>query len=589
MAVQACPPRDGYGVSYSPGSTIGNYRIEDLIGSGGIGQVFRATHLDLDRRAAVKIMHMQYAGDPTFQARFKREARAAGSLHHPNIVEIIDSGQDQGRFYLVMELVPDGSLRLLLRERTASGSPLPLPEGIGLVLQAARGLAYAHERGMVHRDVKPDNLLILRERNDAGDERAVTVKLSDFGLVRLGEEGLATAQGVTMGTPAYMSPEQCQGLDLDARTDIYSLGVVLYEVTTGYLPFHTASLTDAVYKHVYTDPPPPRSVKADLPEALETIILRCLRKAPAERYLTTQGLIDDLEQLVPRIAPVAPAPPPAGVVTIQQRAATLGLKVAEPRYTIMPGVPAMITVTLTNRGAVETAVDFAVDGVPADWLQLPQQAVRVAPESTATQVIGVAIPTQPVPRAGEFLVTIAARGTHDPAERQTALTTLVVQPAPVSRGPFPSETTAPAGKTRPKLPLVPVMIAIAGLLMVLGSLVNWVDWGDGDGVNARDVAGYLGGEQILGGLDWDGSTTLLCGLVVLAFGVVRVFLPGMIGRVLGIVALAAALFGLGMAIYGWRRLVDEGYPLAWGVQLVLISAGAGLLLVLINLLRPAKQ
>src|SRR6476646_5096507 len=189
------------------GQTIGNYRIETLLGSGGMGQVYRATHIHLGREAAIKVLHEQYAADPTFQARFQQEARAAAGLSHPNIVEIYDFGQQDGRYFLIMELLTDGSLRSLLQQAGAN-QPLQLPLAVNLLRQAAEGLAYAHGRNMVHRDIKPDNLM-LKAAEGSG---ALTVKITDFGLARLSEGGVATATGVTMGTPAYMSPEQCQGI-----------------------------------------------------------------------------------------------------------------------------------------------------------------------------------------------------------------------------------------------------------------------------------------------------------------------------------------------------------------------------------------
>src|SRR5262249_10880663 len=155
----------------------------------------------------------------------------------------------------------------------------PIPFGLSLVRQAAEALAFAHSREIVHRDIKPDNLLVLRQR--APDGRSTyNIKVSDFGLVQMAESTGLIAVGTTVGTPAYMSAEQFQGSSLDGRSDIYSLGIVLYEVMTGYLPFNTSTLTDAVRKHAYTPVPPPRSVKPDLPAEVETLILRCLEKNP---------------------------------------------------------------------------------------------------------------------------------------------------------------------------------------------------------------------------------------------------------------------------------------------------------------------
>jgi len=315
------------------GQTVGNYRLEELLGIGGMGEVYRGKHIHLGRMVAVKLMHDNLAADPGFQARFLQEAQSAAALSHPNIVSIQDFGQQEGRFYLVMELLADGSVRSLLGERAGGGPPWPLGFGIDLVKQSATGLAYAHSRGMVHRDIKPDNLLVQRLGAAGTPDHAYTVKVGDFGLARIAEGGVMTANGVTLGTPAYMSPEQCQGIELDGRSDIYSLGIVLYEVATGYLPFETKSLSDAVYKHVYTAPPSPRQVRPDLPAALEAIILRCLEKQPAARYATATDLVDALGKVEVGAAPPQawspPPPPPVAAV----------LSPPPPPLAVAPSVP----------------------------------------------------------------------------------------------------------------------------------------------------------------------------------------------------------------------------------------------------------
>jgi serine/threonine protein kinase/Tol biopolymer transport system component len=307
------------------GRTIGNYRVESRLGRGGMGQVVRATHLHLNRTVAIKILHEQFADDPGFRARFQQEAQAAAALVHPNIVQVLDFGEQDGLLYLVMELVPDGSLRTLLRQ--SAGQPLPLSIGLDLIRQAAEGLAYAHAHRMVHRDVKPDNLLLTRR--DSG----YLLKVTDFGLARLAEGGVHTASGVTLGTPAYMSPEQCQGLDLDGRSDLYSLGIVLFEVVTSAVPFETRSLSDAVFKHVYTPPPSPRAMRPDLPEPLEAIILRCLSKQPAERFATAgelagalaaQSLPSRVQSLSARTLPFQAVAPPATPVPSEPRPPDIG-------------------------------------------------------------------------------------------------------------------------------------------------------------------------------------------------------------------------------------------------------------------------
>ncbi|HEU5348352.1 MAG TPA: protein kinase [Ktedonobacterales bacterium] len=306
------------------GKTIGNYTIEALLGTGGMGQVYRGVHQFLKVERAIKVMNPAVAADTSFQARFQQEAQAAAALNHQNIVEVFDFGEQKDQYYMVMELVIDGSLRTLLRQR-AAGKTWELPLGLDLIRQAAEGLGYAHSKGMVHRDIKPDNLLLQKLSDTPAGKAQYLLKITDFGLARLAEGGgVRTVSGVVMGTPAYMSPEQCQGGAVDGRSDLYSLGVVLYEVATGYLPFQAASVSEAVYKHVFVTPPSPRQVRPDLPQALEDIILRCLAKKPEGRYATGEELARALQGVIgapelttmppihpgqPKAAPTPPTPP----------------------------------------------------------------------------------------------------------------------------------------------------------------------------------------------------------------------------------------------------------------------------------------
>jgi eukaryotic-like serine/threonine-protein kinase len=254
-------------------------------------------------------MHEHLAADPGFQERFRREANAVAMLDHPNMVKLYDFGEQDGRYYITMELLEEGSLRALLDRRTREHQQWPLPFGLALIRQAAEALAYAHSREIVHRDIKPDNLLIYRQRSADG-RSSYLVKVSDFGLVRVAESGGLTSTGATVGTPNYMSPEQCQGLPLDGRSDIYSLGIVLYEVMTAYLPFNTTTMTDAVKKHVYTPVAPPRTVRPDLPHEVEDIIMRCLAKEAKDRFATASELANALRDVIRGMsAGLAPTPP----------------------------------------------------------------------------------------------------------------------------------------------------------------------------------------------------------------------------------------------------------------------------------------
>ncbi|MGA7672090.1 MAG: protein kinase [Nitrolancea sp.] len=279
------------------GQTLGSYRIDAVLGTGGMGQVYRATHVMLNRAAAIKVMNPAVASDANFQARFIQEAQAASALSHPNIIQIYEFGEQDGRYYLVMELVTGGSLRSLLILRSRDPEALSLAEGLDLICQTTDALEFAHESGWVHRDIKPDNLLLQR-RNHGDHPRGYVVKVNDFGIARLATGGVKTQTGVAIGTPTYMSPEQCQGIELDGRSDIYSLGVVLYELATGLVPFKVTSLNEAIYKHIYTAPLPPRQAKPEIPVKLDQIILRCLAKNPDNRYQHAADLRAALEDFM---------------------------------------------------------------------------------------------------------------------------------------------------------------------------------------------------------------------------------------------------------------------------------------------------
>lgn len=423
------------------GQIIGNYRIEESLGVGGMGQVYLATHVHLNRPAAIKILHSQYNADPSFQARFLQEARAASELIHPNIIDVLDFGQQDGRFYLIMELVSDGSLRSL-QEKLGPGELLPLYPSIELVRQAAEGLAYAHKRGMVHRDIKPDNLLLGRVIGDDGASTEYQVKLTDFGLVHLAEGGVMTAQGQTMGTPAYMSPEQCRGIDLDGRSDIYSLGVVLFEIATGAPPFDTKTLSEAIFKHVYTQPPAPREIRADVPESLSSIIMRCLEKDPADRFESADALAAALTALVPKAAPPpmsTPPPPtstPAQVGTYDtQLGNASGVRVLLDREQVMitPGQPVSVGATLVNLGHTTVRAMLTVDGVSPDWVRLPPGAVEIPPQSQTTGPIHFLAPRDTTSTAGSYVAVIRVQMAGQTAPSSEARVRVVIVPFNATR------------------------------------------------------------------------------------------------------------------------------------------------------------
>ncbi len=257
------------------------YEIERELAQGGMAEVYLARDQLLDRPVALKALFPEYAREPSFVERFRREAQAAANLNHPNIVAIYDWGQESGTYFIVMEYVEGRSLRDLIR----SEGPLEGGQAAEITAEIAAALAFAHRSGVVHRDVKPGNVLLTRSGH---------VKVTDFGIARAGTSDALTQTGSVMGTATYFSPEQAQGLPVDGRSDVYSLGVVLYEMVVGVAPFTGDSPVAVAYKHVREDAVPPSQRNSDVPHDLEQIILTALAKDPDRRYQTADDMRADL-------------------------------------------------------------------------------------------------------------------------------------------------------------------------------------------------------------------------------------------------------------------------------------------------------
>jgi eukaryotic-like serine/threonine-protein kinase len=266
------------------GQTVGGgrYRLERQLGHGGMATVYLARDSELDRLVAVKVLAASFAGDEAFRRRFLREARLAARLSHPNVVGVYDAGEDAGGPYIVMEYVEGRTLAELLGER----GRLPADEAVGLGLQACHGLEHAHEAGLVHRDVKPQNLLLRRDG---------TLKIADFGIARAAEATALTQIGTILGTAAYLSPEQALGEDVTPAADVYSLGAVFYELLTGRPPYEFDSLADLAAKQAEGAITPVSELAPAVPRPVEDAIMRSLARNPSYRPSSAAELAAELE------------------------------------------------------------------------------------------------------------------------------------------------------------------------------------------------------------------------------------------------------------------------------------------------------
>ncbi len=295
------------------GRTVaGKFTIESYIGGGAMGAVYKAKQLALDKHVALKVLHKELETDETFTSRFKREARAASRLDHPNSMRVIDFGvEPDGLLYIAMELL-DGRdlLRVIVEDWPVSG-----PRTAGILMQALAALAVAHDQGIVHRDLKPENIMILRGTNDEGQVIDV-VKVCDFGIAKLSDRsaksshaGPQTGQGLVVGTPEYMSPEQGKGETIDSRSDIYSIGVILYQMLTGRVPFEAESALGIVLKHVTEEPLRPSALNPLVDPRLETVCLKALSKRKEDRYQTAREMRAELRAVMAGSVTYIPSTP----------------------------------------------------------------------------------------------------------------------------------------------------------------------------------------------------------------------------------------------------------------------------------------
>lgn len=379
------------------GSTLGKYQVMERLGRGGMADVYRAYQPGMDRYVAIKVMHSHLAEDENFITRFRREAQSVGNLRHPNIVQVIDFDVQDDEHYMVMEYIQGETLKSVISRR----GTLPIDEALNIGSKLADALAYAHSQGMIHRDLKPANVLFTNTGNPV---------LMDFGIARLLDSSGLTSSGAMVGTPAYMSPEAGRGEKVDERADIYSLGVVLYEMLTGSVPFDADTPYAVILKHINDPLPIPRQFNKALPDSVERLVLKALAKNPNDRFQAAAEMRTALERAKESLATERPTETGMSTpVPSASEATVIGSAESAPRRNLLP---------LAAAGVVGLIVIVGI----AVLISRPQAALPTTTLPTSTTA-----PTNPAAPTVAATQEVAAIPSGQPASKDSVDAALVKQ------------------------------------------------------------------------------------------------------------------------------------------------------------------
>lgn len=409
------------------GQRLGKYELLERLGQGGMAQVYKAYQPAVERYVAVKVLHGHLAGDDEFVTRFKREARGLGQLRHPHIVSVFDFDQDgaDGRYYMVMDYIAGPTLDQVLRQR----GRLPVPEALEIISQVLQALDFAHRQGSIHRDVKPGNIMFT-------DETSRHAVLTDFGIARLVDTSRLTVTGAIVGSPAYISPEAARGEAVDGRSDLYSAGVILYEMVTGRQPFSGETPLSMIVKRITEPLPDPLQANPMLPALVSQLLRRSLATEPAERFQTAADFLAAVQQVQRHLADPATTPRPGDLLRLptEETSQTMvlpdvtALEAAAAQKAPLPTPPAAPPVPpRSNWGArvVRLVVLLVLVGILATGVMVLRGRVGEAQQVAATD---------PAPATAEATEAAAVAATAEPTVAPDVTATATVPAGPVLLG-----------------------------------------------------------------------------------------------------------------------------------------------------------